>query len=80
MDERRQVRELFGRETGRVGLVVCGGMSGGRWRWIRRELGEGAYPCVVGMNGVNQVVRGLDYWVGLESIDLAYLNASPVSP
>lgn len=65
LDDPAGVMEHTGRYSGGVALVILGGYSAKRWQ----ELYASIRPdVIIGANGVNSMVHGLDYWVIAENM------------
>lgn len=64
-DDPAGVMQHAGRFKGGKALVVLGGYSGARWRSVYQEIKP---DCVIGANGVNAMITGLDYWMICENM------------
>lgn len=54
-----------GRYKGAKALIVLGGYSGEKWNEIKEEIKP---DIIIGANGVNGMVYGLDYWLICENM------------
>ena len=64
-DDPVAMQQLEGRHAGAKALLILGGYSGRGWSQLRDELQP---DIVLGVNGVNQAVPDLDYWLCSENM------------
>ncbi len=61
-----------GRYAGGKALIILGGESGATWESLRAEIRP---DVVLGANGVNAKVWGLDYWICSENMNYTHRKA-----
>lgn len=76
-DDPIAMRKLEGAHVGARALLILGGPSGRGWRDLKEELQP---DLVIGVNGVNQAVCDLDYWLCTENMTRAHILAGRGDP
>ena len=66
-----------GRYAGGVALVILGGMSSNGWQELKEEVKP---DVILGGNGVNAVVQGLDFWACTENMNFTSRRAAMGEP
>lgn len=76
-DDPQGVMSHAGRYQGGKALVVLGGYSALRWQEVREEIKP---DVIIGANGVNALVYGLDYWMCAENMTRSLRMAKEGNP
>lgn len=66
-----------GRYQDGIALVVLGGYSASKWQQLRDKIKP---DVIIGANGVNAMVYGLDYWLMVENLSYSHRMAKKGDP
>jgi hypothetical protein len=77
LDDPEEVAKHKGRYQGGVALVVLGGYSAAHWQEVRDEIKP---DVIIGANGTNGMIRGLDYWLMVENLAYSRRRAAEGDP
>ena len=72
-DNAAAINKLKGTCDGGTALIVLGGSSGKDYAKLQNELKP---DVLLGANGVNQMIAGLDYWMSIENMNYAAVQAA----
>jgi hypothetical protein len=71
-DDPQGVMQHAGRYDGARALVILGGYSGQEWERVRDEVRP---DVILGANGVNAMVRDMDFWICSENMNYTHNRA-----